>query len=852
VHPNDRSPDGRYLAHILLVMVLSAWTGCGRSGKTVPAEDGLATGVGSGQATPGPLSPAAMEPLRVLGEVPEFSLVDQDGNEFHKSSLQGKVWVATFIFTRCASTCPLQTAEFGELQEDLRRANDWGRVQLVSFTVDPAYDTPQVLKQYGQRANADFENWHFLTGQRGDLWDLSKDGFKMRVESARDAATLIAHSQMLVLVDAESKIRGYYAALSQEATSKLRKDIDSLLDQHSPHRADEVVEISVPDDVRSPAWLATRAQDQTAKAAGYKVFHDFRFSDQLTRSGITFRDDLVEDVKRFFKASHYDHGTGIAVADVDGDGLLDIYFVSQLGPNELWKNLGDGTFREITATAGVAMPEEVSVAPSFADIDNDGDADLYVTRVRAPNKLFLNDGTGQFQDVSQESGLAHVGHSSAATFFDYDRDGLLDLLLTNVGEYTTDQRGPGGYYTAHTAAFTGHLHAERAEESILFRNLDGLHFENVNEELGFRDTSWTGDATPLDANDDGWPDIYLLNMQGHDEYYENRQGKGFVKKSRELFPKTAWGSMGVKVFDYNRDGRLDLYVTDMHTDMVHDVEPDEEKLKMRRNLPINMLGTDGNHVLGNAFWQKQSADSFVEVSDEINAENYWPWGISVGDLNADGFDDVFIAASMCYDFRYGINSVLLNDRGEKFLDSEFVLGVEPRAGGTAMPWMELDCSGEDAGHKLCQNRGGRLLVWAAIGTRSSVIFDIDGDGDLDIVTNDFGSTPMVLMSDLQDRKPVRFLNVELLGSASNRDGLGALVELEVAGRKLLAVHDGKSGYLSQSRMPLYFGLGDAGSVTQIVVTWPSGNRQVVAGPIESGQTLTIRETVDPAGKGGAR
>ena len=107
-----------------------------------------------------------------------------------------------------------------------------------------------------------------------------------------------------------------------------------------------------------------------------------------------FKDDVVQDVTRLFKAAHYDHGSGLPVADVDGDGLLDIYFVSQFGPNELWKNVGSGKFEDITQTAGVAEPTDVSVGASFADVDNDGDADLYLTRVRSPNKLFLNDGSG--------------------------------------------------------------------------------------------------------------------------------------------------------------------------------------------------------------------------------------------------------------------------------------------------------------------------------------------------------------------------------------------------------------------------------------------------------------------------
>ncbi|QEF98600.1 hypothetical protein Mal15_26550 [Stieleria maiorica] len=787
------------------------------------------------------LRTAEAQGLRVFGEIPAFSLTDQHGDPFDRSRLDGKIWVATFVFTRCGATCPYQTAAFSELQQTLQRADEWGKVQLVSFTVDPEFDTPEVLTEYGKKAGADFEHWHFLTGERSRLWDLSKDGFKLDVQSGRDASNLIAHSSLFVLVDQDSKIRGYYEGLSPEANKKLLDDVRELLDQQDPARMDRVTEVSVPRDVRDPKWLEPRAQAQRALASSYDVTCDFQFTDTLSASGITFKDNVVDDVKRDFKAAHYDHGTAVAVADVDQDGLMDLYFVCQLGSNQLWRNLGGGKFENITESAGVAVAEEVSTGASFADVDNDGDADLYVTRVRAPNRLFLNDGTGVFEDVSQDSGLDHVGHSSGAVFFDYDRDGLLDVLLTNVGKYTTEQRGPGGYYLAYKAAFTGHLFPERAEPNILFRNLGDARFENVNEKVGFNDLSWSGDATPIDGNDDGWPDIYVLSMQGHDQYFENQQGKGFVSKGHELFPSSAWGSMGVKVFDFNRDSRLDLYVTDMHTDMVHDVEPENEKAKMQRNLPISMLATDGNHILGNAFYLKDDKDSYREVSDEIGAENYWPWGISVADLNADGFEDVFIAASMNFDFRYGINSVLLNDHGKRFLDSEFILGVEPRAKGTAQPWMELDCDGVDAKHRLCEGRSGKLLVWGATGSRSSVVFDIENDGDLDIVTNDFGGTPMVLTSNLTDSHDVHALSVQLVGTDSNRDGLGALVDVLVADNHLISVHDGKSGYLSQSRMPMYVGLGDATQVDSVTVTWPSGIVQTVPGPIPSNQKLTIVE-----------
>src|SRR4051812_27585446 len=174
-------------------------------------------------------------------------------------------------------------------------------------------------------------------------------------------------------------------------------------------------------------WLQQRKTEQTQAASKTKVFHDFTFSDEVEASGISFQHHAVEDANKLYKAVHYDHGTGLAVADVDGDGLLDIYFVSQLGGNQLWRNLGNGRFENITEKAGVAVSDRVGVAASFADIDNDGDPDLFVTTVRGGNLLFENLGGGKFRDITQQSGLGYVGHSAGAVFFDFDNDSLLDL-----------------------------------------------------------------------------------------------------------------------------------------------------------------------------------------------------------------------------------------------------------------------------------------------------------------------------------------------------------------------------------------------------------------------------------------
>ena len=598
----------------------------------------------------------------------------------------------------------------------------------------------------------------------------------------------------------------------------------------------------VPDDVQESPWLPRIKNEQVKAMAGVSAFHDFQFTDTVAQSGITFKSRIVDDAGKTYKAAHYDHGTGIAVADVDGDGLLDVYFVSQAGGNALWRNLGGGKFEDITASAGVAVAGKICVSASFADIDNDGDPDLYVTTVRGGNGLFENDGHGKFKDITTAAGVGYVGHSSAAVFFDYDHDGRLDLFLVNVGKYTTNTiaGNPYKYYVAFEDAFSGHLHPERAERKILYHNDGGNHFKDVTQSAGLTDLSWSGDASVVDVNDDGWPDLFLLNMLGDDQYYENVGGKRFVKKSRQIFPKTSWGSMGIKVFDFNNDGRLDIFVTDMHSDMSDEIGPELEHVKSTMKWPESFRGNGSTSIWGNSFFMKEGPSKYRESSDQIGAENYCPWGPSVGDLNADGFDDAFIASGMNYPERYMVNSVKLNDHGKKFVDAEFVLGVEPRSGGLATPWFDLDASGKDRNHKDAQGATGRVTVWGARASRSAVIFDLDGDGDLDIVTNEFNAAPMILISNLTEKTRVHYLAVKLSGTTSNRDGLGSIIKVTAAGTTYTKVYDGNSGYLSHSLYPVYFGLGTAEAVDSVEVTWPTGKKQIVQSPKINSQ-LVVKE-----------
>ena len=485
-------------------------------------------------AAPAALAPAQAAPatdgaVRTLFELPDFELVDQSGSPYGSANLDGRVWIADFIFTRCQTTCPLITTQMAQLQTSLRSLPGGDDVRLVSFSVDPEHDTPPVLSAYAKKYGADPRRWRFLTGSRDQIWQLSKDGFKLPVgDDAGNVDMPIFHSLNLVLVDRAGRVRGVYDSTSEDDRDKLKRDVEAVAGEApsaSSVSAGGARQVAFPPDALDPPWLEPRRRAQLATAGSFDVFNGFRFVDRAPTSGITFEHEATDDSGVAYQANHYDHGNGILAGDVDGDGKEDLFFLTQLGSNELWKSNGDGTFRRLPAPA-LELADKVSVSGAFGDVDNDGDLDVYVTTVRQGNHMFENDGRGGFTDITAASGLEFTAHSSAAVFFDYDRDGLLDLFVCNVGVYTKEERGRGGYFIGLGDAFAGHLKPdERNEPSVLYRNQGGNRFTDVTKATGLVDESWNGEATPLDVNEDGFIDLYLANMQGNDEYYENVAGQ---------------------------------------------------------------------------------------------------------------------------------------------------------------------------------------------------------------------------------------------------------------------------------------------------------------------------------------
>jgi hypothetical protein len=441
-----------------------------------------------------------------------------------------------------------------------------------------------------------------------------------------------------------------------------------------------------------------------------------------------------------FKVNLYDHGCGVAVADYDGDGRDDVYFCNQLGENALYRNNGDGTFTDVAHQAGVALGDRICVAAAFADTRNSGLQDLYVTSTRGGNVFFRNQGNGTFRDATKEAGLEHVGHSQTATFFDYDNDGFLDLLLTNSARWTEETLDPSGKYHPGAANLIALAHSPK-EYNVLYHNNGDGTFTDVTEKAGLKGKGWGGDVTVFDYDEDGRPDVLITNMLGASQLYHNNGDGTFTDVAKQALGRTSWGAIGSKAFDFDNDGRLDLLIADMHSDIWAPVgpqtAPDWIKDAARKKFPtatgplrdrdarggaqmeqrfLDMFQILTEDVLfGNTLFRNLEGGKFEECSDRAGVETFWPWGVATGDFDGDGHEDVYLPSGMGYPYFYWPSALMMNNGDGTFTDRAAGEGIEPPPGGIYLP----------------DRIGGRP---AARSSRCAATPDFTGDGRLDLVT----------------------------------------------------------------------------------------------------------------------
>lgn len=569
--------------------------------------------------------------------------------------------------------------------------------------------------------------------------------------------------------------------------------------------------------------------------AGRGADHGAGFVESAQQSGISFRMANLPDEQgeRRFRINLYDHGSGVAIGDFDHDGRDDIYFLNQYGPNALYHNKGDGSFEDLTARAGVAVQGRVSVGATFADYDNDGYEDLFVTTTRGGNILFHNRGDGTFEDVTQKAGVAHVGHSQTAVFFDSDNDGYLDLLLTNTAHWTTDNFDFADRSYEGKASLPALMNSP-IEHNILYHNNRDGTFSDVTAAAGLSGRGWAGDVAVFDYDEDGFPDVFVPSMFGRGQLYRNNGNGTFTDVTLQTLGATPHGAIGAKVFDYDGDGRLDLFVVDMHSDMWMGLDAQQQsrdvavRMQRRRfrspNGPLvdedapdfvrnqrqefALHGEDYTQLLfGNALYRNLGGGKFEETAIDAGLETFWPWGIATGDFDNDGHEDVFITSGMGYPFYYWPNQLMMNKGNGTFVDRAEALGIEPPTGG-------------DYQEKTIGNSK------AARSSRSAAVADFGNDGRLEIVTNNFNDRPYFFANRFPRKN---YLELRLTGTKSNRDAIGAVARAWVGRTVMVRQVNPAGGYLAQSSKVLHFGLSD-GAVDSVVIRWPSGTRQTLTRP----------------------
>lgn len=563
-------------------------------------------------------------------------------------------------------------------------------------------------------------------------------------------------------------------------------------------------------------------------------------------SKLTFSNTIKEDVStlsNLFDFDYFYNGAGVGIADINNDGLQDIFFTGNQVPNKLYLNKGNLVFEEISDTAGINEGKQWANGVTFADVNADGLIDIYVSQggpKQAPdrkNALYINLGDNRFRESATQYNLADTGISTQSVFFDYDQDGDLDLVVSNENElYGLD---PERFFASMKIA------KNLEKSSVQLYENTGTTFKKVTQKAGLLKAAFGLGITVSDINNDGLLDIYVANdYYVPDALYINNGNKTFTDKIKEYTKQVSFYGMGVDIADINNDRLQDIFVLDMAaSDHVRSKTLMASMNESRFDLLTKDLGFQHQYMF-NSLQLNTGKNSFTNVVQQSKmAKTDWSWAGLLADLDNDGDRDVYVTNGYR---KYALDNDLQNQVKEtqRAFGGRVPLEAKQKL-YDAMPTEKLsNVVFENKGDLSFKQVGYQWGLSVPSYSNGGAYADLDNDGDLELVVSNIDDTALLFKNLTVEKNLGNYLRVQTLGTTSEPF---AKITINYNGQTQVQEIKRTKGYLSSTENAAHFGVGDHTSIDEVVVTWLSGKKNVITN-VSVNQTITVSEkdAVTPA------